>query len=79
MTAPILNTLDRAEAALFALRSSTRRSQVKAVLTSLKTSLALEHPAVAAAIYPEGCMELSPSAAQAAWAKAIDLILEEKV
>jgi hypothetical protein len=36
-----MTTFDKAEAALFALRTSTRRQQVKGVINALKNSLAL--------------------------------------
>jgi hypothetical protein len=62
-----MNTLDKAEAAIYALRSSTRRQQARAVISILKTSDALSRPECAAA-----------GSAQDTWNAALDLILEEK-
>ncbi len=67
MTEKIQTTLDKAEQAIYALRSSTRRSQIRAALLVLKKSTALSALSVAD----------SPSA-QEAWNRAIDLILDEK-
>ncbi len=67
MTGKIPTTLDKAEQAIYALRSSTRRQQARAVLLAVRPSRALSSLSVAD----------SPSA-QEAWNRAIDLILEEK-
>jgi hypothetical protein len=63
-----MNTLDKAENAIFALRASSRRSQARAVISILKTSDVLSRPEVAMA-----------GSAQDTWNAALDLILEEKV
>jgi hypothetical protein len=60
-----MTTLDKAEAALFALRTSTRREQVKAVVNALKGSLALSET-----YQLDRDMTLN-------WNAALDRILEE--
>jgi hypothetical protein len=76
MTEPIQTTLDKCEEAIFALRTSTRRQQARALLTVLKGNPVLSSLAVA--VEP-AFGSLSGPSAQQAWDKAIDLILEEKV